>query len=466
LAVDFDVAVIGGGPGGYVCAIRASQLGLKVVVIEKGDLGGTCLNRGCIPTKSLLQSANVANSVKRSCEFGIDSSFASLNLEKILSRSESIVFGLGKGVSGLLAKNNVKVIKGKARFKDKNTVTIDEGYDVTASSIVISTGASARTLPGLDNGLVQRGLVWTSNEAIRPAAIPKKLLIIGSGAIGVELASFYNSAGSDTTMVEIQDRILILEDVEVSRAAAKFFIRQGIRIRTSIKSQNFRDDNGRLAVDLIDSSGKSQTEIFDVAIMAIGIVPNTSDLNLKAVGVETNSDLTIRVYDFQETNQKGIYAIGDVAKAPRLAHKASREGIVAAERIAGVSAITPINLGLIPSCVYSTPQVASIGMTEETCISLGIATRIGKAHLNGNGKANAAGEPHGFVKLIFKSDTGEILGAHMVGHDVSELISTLSVAMAGELTEKELMAAVFPHPTISESIQEATYAAFDMPMNG
>jgi dihydrolipoamide dehydrogenase len=464
--VDFDVIIIGGGPGGYVCAIRASQLGLRTAVIEKGDLGGTCLNRGCIPTKSMLQSAHDVDLVRRAGDFGVTASFKSFDLGGAISRTRSIVSGLGRGVAGLLSKNNVKVISGVARFKDRNTIVVNGTDEVTADNIVISTGASARMLPGLDPSLVQSGLVWTSNEAIAPVTIPKRLLIIGSGAIGIEFASFYSSVGSETTVVEIQDRILVLEDREISRAAEKAFLRRGIQIRTSTKSQNFREAEGRLAVDLVDVAGNARTEVFDVAIVAIGVIPNTADLNLEGIGVEVNPNSSIRGRDFQETTRKGIYAIGDVAETPWLAHKASREGIIVAERIAGLSEITPVNLKGIPSCVYSTPQIASIGMTEEDCQSSGIAMRIGRAHFNGNGRANASGEPHGFVKLIFDGRTGEILGAHMIGPDVSELIPILSVAMAGELTESELMAAVFPHPTLSEVIQDAVYAAFDVSING
>jgi dihydrolipoamide dehydrogenase len=464
--MDFDVAIIGGGPGGYVCAIRAAQLGLKSAVIEKGYLGGTCLNRGCIPTKSVLHSAEVVDSVKRSCEFGIDSSFSAFDLEKVLSRSGDIVSRLRNGVGGLLAKNGVSVINGTARFKDKNTLVVDGSTEVTARNIVIATGASPKMLPSIEAGLIDKGLVWTSNEAINPPAIPEKLLIIGSGAIGIEMASFYNAAGSDTTVVEIQDRILVLEDSDISKAAEKAFIKRGIKIRTSTKSQNIREDSGRLSVDFVGASGDVQTELFDVAIMAVGVVPNTSSLNLEAVGVDVNADSSIKVGDFQETSQSGIYAIGDVAAAPLLAHKASREGIIVAERIAGLEEVTPINRRAIPSCVYSNPQIASIGMTEGEAKSGGVAVRIGKAHFNGNGKANASGEPNGFVKLIFENETGEILGAHMIGHAVSELIPILSVAIAGELTDKELMAAVFPHPTMSEVIQDAVYAAFDVSING
>jgi dihydrolipoamide dehydrogenase len=453
--MDFDVAVIGGGPGGYVCAVRASQLGLKTILFEKEQLGGTCLNRGCIPTKSLLHAAYIRNLIQNSEAFGIEAVFKSLNLKKVIDRTRSVVSGLNKGVSDLIESCNIKLINSEAHFKNNNTLITGSAGEFTAKNIVIATGAVPRILPDVDKCLMEKELIWTYKEAIQPKFIPKKLLIIGSGAIGVEFASFYNAMGSDVTIVEIQNRILTLEDEEISHAAMKEFSKQGINVRTGVRSQNFKEDNGKVSICI-----EGVVEIFDIVIMAVGVVPNIKSLKLENAGIEILPNNTIKVSDFQETNQKGIYAIGDVTNTPWLAHKASREGIIAAEHIAGLDEVMPINRETIPSCVYSHPQIASIGLTEEKAKELKVDLKIGKAYFKGNGKANAVGEVQGFVKLIFDGKTGEILGAHMIGHEVTELIPIISIAMAGELTEKELMATIFPHPTISEVIQEAVYTAF------
>lgn len=469
--MDFDVVIIGGGPGGYVCAIKAAQLGLKVAVIDKSktELGGTCLTKGCIPTKTILQSAKVRHIIERSSEFGIDSSLISTNLDKIIDRSRSVIAGLNGGVNGLFLKNKIELIEGTASLKNKNTLTVENDgqvREVTGKHIVIATGAKPRLIPGIDASLIQDGLVWTSKEAISPKFLPEKLLIVGSGAIGIELASFYNSIGSDVTVVEIMDRILVQEDPEISEAAAKSFSKQGITIRVGTKSQNIERSGSKVSVDLVDKNENVSRETFDAVLLAIGVVPNTSSLNLDGVGIKSKPNGTIETNEFNETSVPGVYAIGDVAEAPWLAHKASREGIRVAEKIAGVSDLTPINLSAIPSCTYSYPQIASIGLTEDKAKDLGRDIKVGRSYFRGNGKALAAGESNGFVKVIFDAVTGEILGAHMIGYEVTELLPVFSVAIAGELTEKELMSAVFPHPTMSECLQEAVYAAFGMSING
>ncbi|MDR1609629.1 MAG: dihydrolipoyl dehydrogenase [Holosporales bacterium] len=468
--MDFDIVVIGGGPGGYVCAVRAAQLGLKTAVIERNKLGGTCLNSGCIPTKAMLQVSKVLHYVNRAHEFGINCQSEGVDLDAVVSRSLGIVSGINRGVSGLLSKHGVTVITGDAKLKDKNTVTITgtdgEISDVSAKNIVIATGASPRMLPGIPSSLVEKGLIWTSKEAIFPKFLPQKLLIIGSGAIGVELASFYNTIGADVIIAEIQPRILVQEDAEVAEYARKAFMKHGIKIKTSVQVQNFIERERRIAVDLVGQEESTDSCEFDAAILAIGVVPNTSGLNLSEVGVRTHSNGTIETLDYQETCVPGIYAIGDVVSPPWLAHKASREGIIAAERIAGLREIAPINLDAIPACTYSNPQIASIGMTEEKAIAAGLSIKIGRSNFRGNGKAVATGEPGGFVKVIFGGRYGELLGAHMVGYEVTELLPIFSLAISAELTGSELMATIFPHPTMSECLQEAVYDAFGMAIHG
>ncbi|MDR3224156.1 MAG: dihydrolipoyl dehydrogenase [Holosporales bacterium] len=466
--MNFDVAIIGGGPGGYVCAIRAAQLGLSVAVIEKEHLGGTCLNKGCIPTKAMLQATKVKRTIGRSREFGVNSSVVSINLDKMMARSREIIGGLNHGVSGLLSKNKIAAIDGFAKFKDRNTLIVqscDDTSEISARNIVISTGAIPRMLPEIGKSLIDNGLIWTSKEAISPKFLPEKLLIVGSGAIGIELASFYNSFGSDVTVVEIQSSILIQEDEEIASFAQKSFSKQGIKIETSTKIQNFSESAEKVSVELVDDKGNITKEVFDVVIVAIGVVPNTVDLCLDKVGVKTKQNGAIETFEYQETSQKNIFAIGDVAETPWFAHKASREGIIVAEKIAGLSEITTINLKAIPACTYSHPQIASIGITEKQAMAI-TEIKVGKSYFKGNGKAQTAGEPDGFVKVIFDSRNGELLGAHMIGYEVTELLPIFSVAMAGELTERELMTAVFPHPTMSECLQEAVCDAFGVAIHG
>ncbi len=466
----FDVVIIGGGPGGYVCAIKASQLGLKVAVVDKtkSELGGTCLTKGCIPTKAILQSAKVLHTCQKASDFGIDGVVVEPNLDKIIGRTKGIISGLNGGVAGLFTKNKVTFIEGAARFKSSNTLIVENGSaltEVSGKNIVIAVGAKPRLIPGLDD-LIQKGLVWTSKEAIFPKLLPKKMLMVGSGAIGIELASFYNAMGTEVTVVEMMERILIQEDKEIAESARKSFEKQGIKIITSSKTQNFKEEKGMVSVEILDKNGHLEKESFDVVVLAIGVVPNTKDLGLDAISVKQKQNGAIETNQYNETSVPGIYAIGDVAEAPWLAHKASREGIRVAEKIAGLQKITPINLRAIPSCTYSYPQVASIGMTEEKAKEAGYEIKVGKSHFRSNGKALATGEPDGFVKVIFEARTGELLGAHMIGHEVTEMLPIFSLAISAELTEGELMATIFPHPTMSECLQEAVYSAFGMAING
>lgn len=468
--MNFDVVVVGGGPGGYVCAIRASQLGLKVAVIDraKSELGGTCLTKGCIPTKTILQSALVRRVCEKSSEFGIDCTVVTSNLDKIVERARGIITGLNAGVAGLFAKNKITLIEGTAGFKTSDTLTVESNgkvSEVSATNIVIATGAIPRLIPGIED-LVQKGLIWTSKEAIFPKFFPQKMLIVGSGAIGIELASFYKAMGTEVTVAEMMDQILIQEDKEISESAKKSFEKQGIRIITGSKTQNFHEEKGKVFAEIVDKNGKVNKESFDVIVLAIGVIPNTKELGLEQISIKLKPNSAIDTNEYNETSVSGIYAIGDVAEAPWLAHKASREGIRVAEKIAGLQKIVPINLNAIPSCTYSYPQVASIGMTEEKARDTGREIKIGRSYFRSNGKALATGEPDGFVKVIFDAHTGELLGAHMIGHEVTELLPIFSLAISSELTEGELMATIFPHPTISECIQEAVYSAFGMSING
>ena len=464
--MNFDVVIIGGGPGGYVCAVKAAQFGLKVAVIDKSksELGGTCLTKGCIPTKAMLQSAKILHEIINSAEFGIESTLVATNLDKIIEREKRVISTLNTGVAGLFARNKITLIEGVAKFKAPNTLLVTKNdviSEISGKNIVIATGAMPKLLPDIEAKLLQAGSIWTSKEAIFPKFLPKKLLIIGSGAIGIELATFYNALGSDVTIVEMMDRILIQEDKEISDTAKRMFEKQGIKVKVGTKNQKISEMHGKLSVEMIDNNANVSSEIFDAIIVAIGVVPNTKDLGLEQIDVQCRANGTIETNEYNETSVKGIYAIGDVAEVPWLAHKASREGIRVAEHIAGKKRITPIRLDAVPSCTYSMPQIASIGMSEEKARATGRKIRVGKSYFRSNGKAQATGEIDGFVKVIFDERNGELLGAHMIGAEVTEMLPIFSVAIAGELTEVELMNAIFPHPTMSECLQEAVYSAYE-----
>lgn len=452
----FDLIVLGAGPGGYVTAIRASQLGLNVAVVEREHLGGICLNWGCIPTKAMLRSAEVYHLAERAKEFGLSAEKISFDLNKIVERSRKISGQLNQGVGHLLKKNKVTVFSGEAKLLDRSNVSInsDGKYEkITAKNIVLATGARARELPGME---ADGDLVWTYKHALTPSRMPKKLLVIGSGAIGVEFASFYNTFGANTTIVEVLDRILPVEDEDVSSLAAEQFAKQGMTIKTGAKVQKLEKKKNQVVAS-IDCNGVTEVLEFDTVISAVGIIGNIEGLGLEEVGVETKANHVV-TDEYCETTASGIYAIGDLTGAPWLAHKASHEGVLVAEKIAGQS-VKPINPIAIPGCTYSYPQIASVGLTEAEAQKAGYKINVGKFPFIGNGKAIALGEKEGFIKTIFDTSSGELLGAHMIGAEVTELIQGYVIGQALETTEDDLIHAVFPHPTLSEMMHESVLDA-------
>jgi dihydrolipoamide dehydrogenase len=453
----FDVVVIGAGPGGYVAAIRAAQLGQKVAIVERENLGGICLNWGCIPTKALLRSAEVFHLMHRAKEFGLSVTGANFDLDAVVARSRGVAKQLSGGIGHLMKKNKITVFMGAATLpaKGKVTVTTDKGTeDLSAKAIVLATGARARELPGLE---ADGDLVWTYRHALQPKRMPKKLLVIGSGAIGIEFASFFNTLGADTTVVEVMDRVLPVEDVEVSAFAKKAFVKQGMKILEKTTVKKLDRSPGKVAAHLEDAKGTTTME-FDTVISAVGIVGNIENLGLEALGVKI--DRTHVVTDeFCRTGVEGLFAIGDIAGAPWLAHKASHEGVMVAELIAGGHP-HPIKPGSIAGCTYCHPQVASVGMTEAKAKEAGLDIKIGRFPFIGNGKAIALGEAEGFIKTIFDAKTGELLGAHMIGAEVTELIQGYVIGRALETTEEDLMNTVFPHPTLSEMMHESVLDAY------
>ena len=457
MAQSFDMVVIGSGPGGYVCAIRGAQLGLKVAVIEREHLGGICLNWGCIPTKALLRSAEVFHLMHRAKEFGLSADKIGYDLGAVVQRSRGVAKQLAGGVGHLLKKNKVTVIMGEATLTapGKISVKTDKGTEeVTGKSIVLATGARARNLPGLE---ADGERVWSYKHALLPPHQPKKLLVIGSGAIGIEFASFFNTLGADTTVVEVMDRVLPVEDAEISALAKKQFVKQGMKIleKATVKKLDRSQDKVTAHIEV---NGKTETQDFDTVISAVGIVGNVENLGLEKLGVKI--DRTHVVTDeYCRTGIEGLYAIGDVAGAPWLAHKASHEGVMVAELVAGGHP-HPIKPNSIPGCTYCNPQVASVGLTEEKAKAAGYDIKVGRFPFIGNGKAIALGEPEGLVKTIFDAKTGELLGAHMVGAEVTELIQGYVVGRTLETTEAELMETVFPHPTLSEMMHESVLSAY------
>jgi dihydrolipoamide dehydrogenase len=454
----FDVIVIGAGPGGYVAAIRASQLGLRVAIIERENLGGICLNWGCIPTKAMLRSAEVYHLMHRAKEFGLGATGISYDLPAVVARSRAVAKQLSGGIGHLMKKNKVTVFMGAATIPAKGAVEVktDKGTEtLTAKSIVLATGARARELPGLE---ADGDLVWSYRHALVAKRMPKKLLVIGSGAIGIEFASFFNTLGAETTVVEVMDRILPVEDAEIAAFAKKSFVKQGMKIleKASVKKLDRKPGVGVTAH--IEQDGKTTTQDFDTVISAVGIVGNVENLGLEALGVKI--DRTHVVTDeYCRTGVDGLYAIGDIAGAPWLAHKASHEGVMVAELIAGKHP-HPIKPNSIAGCTYCQPQVASVGLTEEKAKAAGYDIKVGRFPFIGNGKAIALGEAEGMIKTIFDAKTGEMLGAHMVGAEVTELIQGYVVARTLETTEEDLMNTVFPHPTLSEMMHESVLDAY------
>ena len=454
----FDVVVIGAGPGGYVAAIRASQLGQKVAIIERENLGGICLNWGCIPTKALLRSAEVFHLMHRAKEFGLSVQGASYDLNAVVARSRAVAKQLSGGIGHLMKKNKITVFMGAATLPKAGVVSVktDKGVEeLTAKAIILATGARARELPGLE---ADGDLVWTYRHALQPKRMPKMLLVIGSGAIGIEFASFFNTLGADVTVCEVMDRVLPVEDAEISAFAKKAFVKQGMKIleKTTVKKLDRKPGVG-VTAHLEDAKG-TVTAQFDTVISAVGIVGNVEGLGLEALGVKI--DRTHVVTDeFCRTGVPGLYAIGDIAGAPWLAHKASHEGVMVAELIAGGHP-HPIKPGSIAGCTYCHPQVASVGMTEAKAIEAGHQVKVGRFPFIGNGKAIAMGETEGMVKTVFDAKTGELLGAHMVGAEVTEMIQGYVIGRSLETTEEDLMNAVFPHPTMSEMMHEAVLDAY------
>ncbi|MFP5480127.1 MAG: dihydrolipoyl dehydrogenase [Alphaproteobacteria bacterium] len=454
----FDVIVIGAGPGGYVAAIRASQLGLKVAIVEREHLGGICLNWGCIPTKALLRSAEVFHLMHRAKDFGLKAEGIGYDLPAVVARSRAVAKQLSGGIGHLMKKNKVTVFMGTAHLPKQGVVSVktDKGAEeLTAKSIILATGARARELPGLE---ADGDLVWSYKHALVASRMPKKLLVIGSGAIGIEFASFFNTLGADTTVVEVMDRILPVEDAEISAFAKKQFVKQGMKILEKAAVKKLDRKPGQGVTAHIEQDGKVTTQDFDTVISAVGIVGNVENLGLEALGVKI--DRTHVVTDeFCRTGVDGLYAIGDIAGAPWLAHKASHEGVMVAELIAGKHP-HPIKPNSIAGCTYCHPQVASVGLTEAKAKEAGHEIKVGRFPFIGNGKAIALGEPEGMVKTVFDAKTGELLGAHMVGAEVTELIQGYVVGRTLETTEEDLMNTVFPHPTLSEMMHEAVLDAY------
>ncbi|WP_370401205.1 dihydrolipoyl dehydrogenase [Sulfitobacter sp. JB4-11] len=457
-AKSFDLIVIGAGPGGYVAAIRAAQLGMNVAIVEREHLGGICLNWGCIPTKAMLRSSEVFHLMERAKEFGLKADGIGYDLDAVVKRSRKVAGQLSGGIGHLMKKNKVTVFMGAATIPAKGKVSVktDKGTeDLTAKNIILATGARARELPGLE---ADGKLVWTYKHALEPAHMPKKLLVIGSGAIGIEFASFYNTLGADTTVVEVMDRVLPVEDAEISAFAKKAFEKQGMKImqKAIVKKLDRAKDKVTAHIEV---GGEVETHDFDTVISAVGIVGNVEDLGLEALGVKI--DRTHVVTDeFCRTGVDGLYAIGDIAGAPWLAHKASHEGVMVADLIAGKHA-HPVKPETIAGCTYCHPQVASVGYTEAKAKELGYDIKVGRFPFIGNGKAIALGEENGMIKTIFDAKTGELLGAHMIGAEVTELIQGYVVGRQLETTEEDLMNTVFPHPTLSEMMHESVLDAYD-----
>jgi len=460
----FDIVVVGGGPGGYVAAIRAAQLGLKTAVVEREQLGGICLNWGCIPTKALLRSSEIAHLLGRLGDFGFSAKEVAFDIGKIVKRSRAVANQLSNGVKFLLKKHKVTVFDGHARLAGPGKLAVAKDgkaiADLTAKHIILATGARARALPGLEP---DGKLVWTYREAMVPPALPKSLLVIGSGAIGIEFASFYRDLGVAVTVVEVLDRVLPVEDEEISAFARKSFEKQGMTIVTgaTVKALSKGADSVKAT---IEAAGKTSELTVDRVILAVGIVGNVENIGLE--GTKVRVEKTHIVVDkWLATDESGIYAIGDVVGPPWLAHKASHEGIICVERIAGLNDVHPLAVDNIPGCTYCMPQIASVGLTEARAKAAGRAVRVGHFPYIGNGKAIALGEPEGLIKTVFDAKTGELLGAHMAGAEVTELIEGFVVAMNLETTEQELMHTIFPHPTLSEMMKESVLNAYGQALN-
>ncbi len=467
----FDIIIIGSGPGGYVTAIRAAQLGFKTAIVERDYLGGICLNWGCIPTKALLRSSEIFHYMQHAKDYGLSAGEVSFDPKAVVARSRGVAKRLADGVAFLMRKNKVAVIWGEAAIEAPGKVSVKASKapapkdafgagSYSAKHIIIATGARPRVLPGLEP---DKKLVWTYFEAMAPDRMPKSLLVIGSGAIGIEFASFYRTLGAQVTVVEILPQILPVEDAEIAAFARKAFEKQGIKILTGAKVGKLDKKADSVTATIDDGKGGSQTLTVERVISAVGVVGNIENLGLEKVGVKTERGHIV-IDSFSRTSVPGIYAIGDVSGPPLLAHKAEHEGVVCVEAIKGLHP-HPMDKRMIPGCTYCTPQIASVGLTEAAAKDKKIDIRVGKFPFVGNGKAIALGEDQGLVKVIFDKKTGQLLGAHMVGAEVTELIQGYVVAMNLETTEEELMHTVFPHPTLSEMMKEAVLDAYGRALN-
>jgi len=458
--MDFDLIIIGSGPGGYVAAIRASQLGMKTAIVEQAELGGICLNWGCIPTKSLLKSAQVLETIKHSANYGIEI-LGSIDPDflKIIKRSRDVAEGMSKGVQFLMKKNKIEILQGFGKIASKGKVEVSsengESKTYSGKNIIIATGARSRQLPGLEQDGEK---IIGYRQALALTEKPKSMVVVGSGAIGVELASFYRSMGTEVTIVEFMPEIVPNEDTEVSKALARSLKKSGIKIMTG-SSVTSIDKDGEICKVHIKTPKKEEVKEVEIVLSAVGISPNTENIGLEELGIKTDKGF-IEVDEYLRTNVEGIYAIGDVVPTPALAHVASAEGILCVERIAGQKA-EPINYSNIPGCTYTSPEVASVGISEKKALEAGMDIKIGKFPFSASGKASAAGTKDGFIKLVFDAKHGELLGAHMIGANVTEMISEIVVARNLEITGHELIKSIHPHPTMSEAIMEAAAAAYN-----
>jgi dihydrolipoamide dehydrogenase len=467
----YDIIIIGSGPGGYVTAIRAAQLGFKTAIVERDYLGGICLNWGCIPTKALLRSAEILHYLQHANDYGLSAGQVTYDPSAVVKRSRAVAKRLNDGVGFLMKKNKVAVIWGEALIDAPGKVTVKAGHGEAskgalgpgayqAKHIIIATGARPRVLPGMEP---DKKLVWTYFEAMVPDRIPKSLLVIGSGAIGIEFASFYRTLGAEVTVVEVLPQILPVEDAEIAAFARKSFEKQGIKIFTGAKVTKLDKKSDSVTATIADGKGGIQTLTVERVISAVGVVGNIENLGLEKLSVKTDRRFIV-IDGMCKTNVPGLYAIGDVAGPPLLAHKAEHEGVICVEAIKGLHP-HPMDKLLIPGCTYCSPQIASVGLTEQAAKDKKLEIRVGRFPFVGNGKAIALGEDQGLVKVIFDKKTGQLLGAHMVGAEVTELIQGYVIAMNLETTEEELMHTVFPHPTLSEMMKEAVLDAYGRVLN-
>ncbi len=480
MANAYDLIIIGSGPGGYVTAIRAAQLGLKTAIVEREHMGGICLNWGCIPTKALLRSSEILHFAEHAKDYGLVlNGTITPDVTAVVARSRGVSARLNGGISYLMKKNKVDVIWGEAKLSKPNEIivgkttkapmlpqhpapkgTLGEGT-YTAKHIILATGARPRAIPGIEP---DGKLIWTYFEAMVPQELPKKLLVMGSGAIGIEFASFYHGMGCDVTVVEVMPSIMPVEDAEISAFARKMLEKSGLKIMTEAKVSKVVKGADSITATIETKDGKTQEITADRMISAVGVIGNVENLGLEALGIKTDRGCIV-IDGYGRTNVPGVYAIGDVAGPPMLAHKAEHEGVICVEKIAGLPNVHPMDKSLVPGCTYCHPQVASVGMTEAKAIASGREIRVGRFSFAANGKAIALGEDQGMIKTIFDKKTGQLIGAHMVGAEVTELIQGFVVAMNLETTEEELMHTIFPHPTLSEMMKESVLDAYGRVLN-